>query len=292
MALWKRVSVGCIVVLLVVFAGALSTRLRPAVATTSQFTSEEMREANESMPMTLLGQFRTNLDAYFWLKTEEYLHGGIAYRPYTEQEREQGMRETEANVGGFAQHSDGPTIIPSKEEDWRGVFGDFERNLQPYRPGPARHGDPQELIPWYRVQTIINPSDVNAYVTCAFFMGDFAKKPKEALAFLEEGAKNNPHSPEIQEAIGRLYFEKWKDYDSAIPYLKDAVTLGKQISKRDEKQEKAFGDAYLFLARAYREKGDLDAALRTADEGVTECPSNALVRVIDRIVKKDIQAKG
>jgi tetratricopeptide (TPR) repeat protein len=292
MTLQKKISTACIVLVLAIFAGALFSKLRPAMATTGQFSSEEIREANESIPMTLLGQFRTNLDAYLWLKTEEYLHGGVSYRPYTEKEREQGMRETEANVGGLAEHSDGPTVIPSKEEDWRGIFGDFERNLQPYRPGPARHGDPEELIPWYRVQTIINPLDVNAYVTCAFFMGDFARKPEEALAFLEEGARNNPRSPEIQEAIGQLYFEKWKNYDKAIPHLRDAIALGKQIPKRDDRQEKAFGDAYLFLAKAYREKGELNTALQTADEGVKACPANALVRVIDRIVKKDLQTNN
>jgi len=289
MSIWKKVLIGSICLALAVFAGYLSAWLRPAITTAEQFSSADIREANESIPMTLLGEFRTNLDAYLWLKTEEYLHGGITYRPYTEAEKSSGLSEIAADVGGFAQHSDGPTLIPPKEKDWRGIFGDFERNIQPYRPGPARHGDPEELIPWYRVQTIINPLDVNAYVTCAFFLGDFAKKPDEALVFLEEGVKNNPRSPELQEAIGQFYFEKKKDYDKAIPYLSNAIAFGKEIEKRDEGQEKAFGDAYLFLARAYRENGDLDAALRIAEEGVRECPSNTLVRAIDRIVKKDLE---
>ena len=129
-------------------------------------------------------------------------------------------------------------MIPSKEKDWRGILGDLERHLQPYRPGPARHGDPEELIPWYRIQTILNPLDINAYATCAFFLADFAKEPEKAIAFLEEGIRNNPKSPELLEAVGRLYFEKWKRYDEAIPYLERAVAAGKEISERDKKQEK------------------------------------------------------
>lgn len=289
---WKTAPVVFVCLILAAFAGGLSAIARPAIGITQQFSSEDIREANESIPMTLLGQFRTNLDAYLWLKTEDYLHGGITYRPFTEGEMASGMREVQADVGGFAQHSDGPTLIPPKEKDWRGIFGDLERNIQPYRPGPAQHGDAQELIPWYRIQTILNPLDVNAYVTCAFFLADFAKKPEEARAFLDEGVKNNPNSPEIHEAIGQLYFEKWHDCDTAVPFLEKAITLGKGIPNPDEKQETVLGNAYVFLTKAYRAKGDFEAELRAAEDGVAHCPQNALVRAAYRIAKKDVEGKN
>ncbi|RJP69352.1 MAG: tetratricopeptide repeat protein [Candidatus Abyssobacteria bacterium SURF_17] len=289
MRLWKKLLVGAACIALAAFAGMLSRKVEPALATTAGFGGEELHHASHSMPMTLLGQFRTNLDAYLWLKTIDYLHNGIAYRPYTTVERTKGMREHEHDIGGFAKHPcGGPTLIPPKEKDWRGVFGELERNLQPYRPGPARHSDPQELIPWYRIQTMINPLDVNAYATCAFFLTDFAKEPEKALAFLEEGIEKNPHSPVLHQAIGQLYFDKWKRYDQAIPCFQKAIAAGKEIQVRDEAQEKAFGDAYLFLARAYRERGELDAALRTAKEGMAECATNNLIRVIYRVIKKEI----
>lgn len=293
MPFWMKLSIAGICVGLAVFAGGLSWKAKPALTITEGFEARDLQHASHSMPMTLLGQFRTNLDAYLWLKTVDYLHSGITYRPFTSSERAQGMREHEYDVAGFARHEcGGPTLIPSKEKDWRGLFGDLERHLQPYRPGPARHGDPQELIPWYRVQTLINPHDVNAYATCAFFLADFAQEPEKALAFLQKGVENNPNSPVLYQAIGQLYFDKWKNYDEAIPYFEKAIAVGKKIQDRDESQEKAFGDAYLFLARAYREKGDLHAALRAAEEGMAECPTNNLVRVICRVVKRKLEEKG
>ncbi len=291
MRVWKATAIASACLALAVFAGSFSSKARPALGIHKQFSSEELREANESIPMTLLGQFRTNLDAYLWLKTADYLHGGIVYRSLSEAEYARGGREVESNVGGFAAHGDGPTLIPPKEKDWRGIFGDLERRIQPYRPGPATHGDPQELIPWYRVQTIINPLDVNAYVTCAFFLADFARRPDEALAFLDEGINNNPNNFEMQEAIGQLYFEKWKDCDKAIPCLEKAIALGKEIRNRDEKQETVFGNAYIFLTKAYRAKGDFEAELRAAEDGVAQCPGNPLVRAAYRIAKSDVEGK-
>lgn len=292
MRLRKAIVVASICLALATLAGSLASKARAALGIHRSWSSEELREANESIPMTLLGQFRTNLDAYLWLKTAEYLHGGILYRSLSEAEHAKGGREVESNVGGFAVHSDGPTLIPSKEKDWRGIFGDLERSIQPYRHGPARHGDPQELIPWYRVQTIINPLDVNAYVTCAFFLADFARRPHEALAFLDEGINNNPNNFEMQEAIGQLYFEKWKNCDKAIPCLEKAIALGKEITNRNETQETVFGNAHVFLTKAYRAKGDFEAELRAAEDGVAHCPGNGLVRAAYRIAKRDVEGKN
>lgn len=287
---WRNITVILVCLGLAVFAGALGNRVSPVITITQGYESEELHHLSHTMPMTLLGQFRTNLNAYLWLKTVDYLHNGIAYRPYSTKERAEGMQEHTHDIGGYAKHQcGGPTLIPAKEEDWRAVFGDLERNIQPYRPGPARHSDPQELIPWYRVQTIINPHDVNAYATCAFFLGDFARRPERALDVLKSGIENNPDSPVLHQATGQLYFEKWNDYDSAIPYLQKAIVLGNDVEAPDEKQEKALEDAYLFSARAFREKGDLEAAIETARQGMQRCPESALIRAIYRICNKELE---
>ena len=288
---WVAIIAGCLV--LAIAAGGLSHIAKPVVAPQGVgFQSEELHHASHSMPMTLLGQFRTNLDAYLWLRTIDYLHAGITYRPHTKAEQAKGEHTHKHDIGGFAEHEcGGPTLIPPKEQDWRGLLGDLERHLQPYRPGPATHTDPQELIPWYRIQTIINPLDVNAYQTCSFFLADFAKRPEDARDFLIEGIKNNPESPELHKALGQLYVEKWKQYVEAIPYLERAVSLGKKAADRNEKQEQTLAEAYYFLAKAYQETGKLEAALRISEEGMTECPGNAFVRVINRVIRKAIQER-
>jgi tetratricopeptide (TPR) repeat protein len=292
MSVLRRILIIGVCLTAAILAGGFSQIATSVLAPQGGFQSEELYHASHSMPMTLLGQFRTNLDAYLWLRTIDYLHAGITYRPHTRAEHAKGMHTHTHDIGGFAQHEcGGPTLIPPKEQDWRGVFGNLERSLQPYRPGPATHTDPQELIPWYRIQTIINPLDVNAYLTCAFFLADFAKKPENAKEFLIEGIENNPESPALHKALGQLYIEKWKKYDEAIPYLERAVALGKKEVDRDAKQEQTLAEAYYFLASAHKETGKLEEALRISEEGMAECPGNAFVRVINRVIKRDIEEK-
>ena len=52
------------------------------------------------------------------------------------------------------------------------------------------------------------------------------------------------------------------------------------------------GNAYIILTKAYRAKGDFEAELRAAEDGVAQCPQNALVRAAYRIAKKDIEGKN
>jgi len=237
------------------------------------------------MPITMLGQLRINLDDYLWLKSEDYLHfgltGGFSSKADFQAKMIEDVKNSAARLHGSG---DGTRRTPRDRESWKGVF----RKLEFFRPVDGYHGDPLQLLPWYRVQTKLNPTDTQAYVNGAFFLVDLAKKPEEAAEFLNEGIEKNPTSPELYEALGRFYFEKFGDYDKSIPCFEKAIRFGKQIKYRNDAEQEAFGNAYLFLARAHRKRGDFEAAFRIAEEGVNDCPDNVLVRTIHRIVKKEM----
>ena len=268
---------------LAVFAGYLSSISGPVVAHRDGSAIEEFRGDKKFMAMTLLGQFRITLNKYFWLRTEDYLHFGIMYNAHTRKKAEKQMIEEFAGRGRKRRR------VSARPEgrDWRGIFKHFEY-LQPVK---GYHGDPNELLPWYRTQTAVNPNDTAAYVNGAFFLADFNGKFDEALAFLHEGVVNNPESPEIHLAIGRLYFEKWEKYDEAIPYLEKAVAFGREIQNRNASEERVVGNSYVFLVNAYRKTGALDSALRVAEDGVEICPDYGLVRAVHRLAKKDIEQR-
>jgi tetratricopeptide (TPR) repeat protein len=255
---------------LVSLAGYLADAVQPVVS------GETIKKSKESLPLTLLGQLRINLDDYLWLKTDDYLHFGVTEgsSTYTALTNRM-MGDFKARMGESAGSED--------KQDWRGIFAELEL----FHPEKGNHGDPRELLPWYRVQTSINPADTAAYVNGAFFLADFAKKPNEALAFLNEGLENNPESIEVLQAIGRLYYEKWKNYDQAILHLQNAVDIGKGTPNRNEAQQEAFELAYVFLTRSYREKGDIVSAIHSAEEGLAECPNSGLIKTIHRIVQRD-----
>ncbi len=270
----KRILVGMVALLLAIFAGYLAHVVEPVV-----FEGESLSEEGQSLPLTLIGQLRISLDDYLWLRTDDYLHFGIS-------ERRARKTLTKTMTADFSARM-GEPVENGEQPDWRGIFAELEL----FHPIKGNHGDPLELLPWYRVQTAINPTDISAYVNGAFFLADCAKKPAEAVAFLEEGLQKNPDDVELLESLGRLYYEKWKDAGRAIAYLQKAVGAGKEMQRRSPTQEEAFGNAYLFLARALREQGNLDAALQAAEEGISQCPNNALLQVIRRVIKRDIAAK-
>ena len=266
---------------LAVFAGYLAHVIEPAVKYRDGSLAEGSRGDHRFNAMTLLGQFRVTLNKYFWLRTEDYLHFGVMRNSYTQKKVKNQMVE---GFKGSVGISRGASARP-KERDWRGVFKRFDY-IQPVK---GYHGDPSELLPWYRTQTAVNPNDTSAYVNGAFFLADFHDKFDEALAFLHEGVVNNPESPDVHFAIGRLYFEKWEKYDEAIPYLEKAVAYGREIQDRNPTQDRVVGNSYVFLVNAYRKTGDLDSALRVAEDGVAICPDIGLVRTSLRLVKKDME---
>lgn len=267
------------------FAGYLSDVIEPAVKYRDGSAAEGSRGDQRFNAMTLLGQFRVSINKYFWLRTEDYLHFGIMRNSYTRKKFQQEMTDGSLSIIGRFSNDGRDTTSRPKERDWRGVFKHFEY-IQPVK---GYHGDPSELLPWYRTQTAVNPNDTSAYVNGAFFLADFHDKFDEALAFLHEGIVNNPESPDIHFAIGRLYFEKWKKYDEAIPYLEKAVAYGREIQDRNPTQDRVVGNSYVFLVNAYRKTDDLDSALRVAEDGVTVCPDIGIVRTSLRLVKKDIE---
>jgi len=276
-------------------AGLVARGMAPYLETEAHYTAGDIEQARESAALPLLGQFQMMSGDLMWLKTFEYLHSGIIYRMPTRREEASGVRSTEfTGMGAGVAHKDGPSLVPAKDRDWRGVLGDLDRHIEPWRPGPAQHSDPKELIPWYQLLTKFNPHYIQAYTTGAFFMSDFAQEPEKARDFLEAGAKANPWSFEIQSALGKLYFDCFKQYMRAAEALAKSVELVKEekayLTKRgdrfDEQQEQMLGETYLFLARSYAELHEYDKGLAACDAGLNEAPTYNLLRVEKRIINK------
>ncbi|MCC6697089.1 MAG: hypothetical protein IT365_15790 [Candidatus Hydrogenedentes bacterium] len=291
----QKAAIGFGVLACLSCAGFLAVIASPHFPVDERQKPSEFRAARESVTFSLLGQVRMSIGDLMWLKTLEYLHNGIIYRMPTEAERSQGAEAHEfTGMGAGAAHVDGPTLVPGKEQDWRGVLGTLNRHIEPWRPGHAQHSDPQELIPWYQVLVRFNPHCVQAYVNGAFFMADFAGEPERARDFLLAGADKNPWSFEIQATLGKLYFERFQDYELARDTLKSATALAqeeKAYLKRhedafDEIQEQLLGETYLFLARSYEELGDYDRAVDTAEAGMKAVPGYQLLRVEERIATR------
>ena len=283
-----------------ILAAVLAHGLAPQLHVETRYKPGEYQAAKESIALSLLGQLRMSVSDLMWLKTLEYLHNGVIYRMPSDQEQREGVRATEfTGMGAGVAHKDGPSLVPDQERDWRGVLGELNRNIEPWRPGHPQHSDPQELIPWYQVLVKFNPHYVQAYTNGAFFMSDFAGHPELARDFLIAGAAKNPWSFEIPSVLGRIYHDYFKDYESAVTALSEATVLAKEekgaLAERNETfdaiQEQLLGEAYLFLARSYTELGKFDEALAVCDEGMKAVPGYNLLRVQRRIVNKRLDGE-
>jgi len=278
-------------------AAAVAHVVAPEVRDDASYKPGEYQAAKESIALSLVGQFRMSVGDMMWLKTLEYLHNGIIYRMPSGRERTRGVRAVEfTGMGAGVAHKDGPSLIPDEDRDWRGMLGEIDRNIEPWRPGHAQHSDPQELIPWYQLLVKFNPHYVQAYTNGAFFMSDFAGQPEMGRDFLIAGAGKNPWSYEIESVLGRIYFDYFEDYENAVDALEKATQLAKEekraLARREDKldviQEQLLSEAYLFLARSYTELGRYEEALAACDEGMKEVSEYNLLRVQKRIVRKQM----
>ncbi len=79
-----------------------------------------------------------------------------------------------------------------------------------------------ELVPYFRIITWLDPHFTRAYYIGAGILSEQGKQD-EAIAFTEEGLRNNPDSADLHYNLGALLFLVGR-YDEAIPNLLQALT--------------------------------------------------------------------
>lgn len=178
-------------------------------------------QRNTSSLAQMLGTFRTAASDIMFIKTERYLHSGIAYEPHLDGESlsAAGIIEEidEAHVHASSRTNlvvekdsagKAPTIIPDAAHDWRGYVGSFERAVKPWRSQELDHTltDGRELLPWFRVMTLTDPHYIRGYAIGGWWLQ--RRNLDAAIAFVQEGITNNPESFEILYTLGQLQMER------------------------------------------------------------------------------------
>jgi len=90
-----------------------------------------------------------------------------------------------------------------------------------------------------------------------------AKEYKKAEESFKKALSINPHYSEARKNLGVLYY-KLKRYDEALKYLREAA--------RDEYYEKKH-EAFYYLAKVYRAKGDLKNYVKYLEKAVAYNPN-------------------
>jgi len=195
-------------VALLVAAFALSPlymrRVDPSDYTpTLGYSSEAQSSRNTSAVGRLFGEFRTSMSDVMFLKTERYLHNGVVYEAH--------IQDQEFSKPGFVS-GEGQrinTAIRPAEGDWRGVIGDLEREVKPWLHPDIHmaHTKGAELLPWFRLMTLVNPHRIRGYRVGAFLLltSGLPNSTQEAREFIEEGIERNPRNHELQFMMVRIF---------------------------------------------------------------------------------------
>lgn len=266
----------------------------------------ELEDGDAPAVAALFGEFRAGVSYLLFIKTEQYLHSGIRYRPLTEKERELGREEIhheetlpedehEEHEHG---HSHGAQLVPSPQWDRRGIIGWLDRELHPYEAEgeSVEHGDPKEMLPWYRLVTFANPRFVKAYVIGAFVIASYGDRLDEAERFLHEGLEMNPESIEINDALGRFLLHRKKDPAKGKPFFVKAIEIGRQKEFLSSEEEHSLKSAYSNLALLeWKSNGKPEIAEAVVKEGLERFPEdralNHTLRVVNTKERVDEEEK-
>lgn len=254
--------------------GYAVSSLQPIVNVAPNEESPELGEDHASA--SLLGQFRTSVSSWLWLRTDLYLHNGTELREMTDAEKHAGFSSERGSDAGHAQlmnEDSVVTTIPSKDRDFRGVFGDIERSTSAYRDmHNHHHRNPQLALPLFRLMTWIDPSFIPGWVEGgAVIDWDNSKSSAmKAVDYIGEGLNANPDSIAILTEIGQLYIRPLGNLPKAVNYLDRARIVGRdnQWSALSDRDRDALEQAYRWLALCYRDLGRRRKMREIAAEGL------------------------
>src|SRR5262245_17926662 len=119
----------------VIGSGLAAQELKPEVDLPPSAENLDLHEKNAAS--SVLGQFRTSATSWLWLRTDLYLHTGVEMRTLTDDEvaaGRHGVGSSDAELAAALNEGRIVTVVPPKERDFRGIFGDIERATQSYKP--------------------------------------------------------------------------------------------------------------------------------------------------------------
>jgi len=248
-------------------------------------TDGDMAARNQNAFAMILGEVRATAADLMFVKTDRYLHSGVAYVPHLKLDS---VNEDKHLAGCEHGHTD--TLIRTTEEDFRGFLGAIERQVKPYRDPslPHVHGAEEEILPWFRLMTLSNPHYIRGYRVGGLTLARQGKW-QEALDFMREGIRKNTGHPELfllyqslaafhlqgRTRTGYPWGDAWladtlkaarKAFDLGLkqrPELGETGKRKKDLVWTDDLEEDFCFSAHI-IPLLLREEGRLDEALAAA----------------------------
>ena len=217
-----------------------------------------------------VSQLGRSLAILTWAESQTYFHAGFDLTMFAGPSDEEGHERHDHDDGH--EHEDdvskaGDLEIHTPEEvrKIRSVEDHPLLRRSPMRPYvfEHKHDDlaPKRMMPWYWLTTTLDPTFVRAYTNGSYWLAFQFHKVDEALKYIERGLHSNPDHPQLLAARGHIYFSIEKKYAAAISDYESAIEKNPGVT---EEERDELIEWHRYLARAYMQIGDNDAAIQVA----------------------------
>lgn len=219
-------------------------------------------------PLTqMLGSATEIAGDAIYIKSDAYFHGGMG------EERLMSAREEDAHEEGA------PSGFAPPPKDW---VERVNRHIQVTEHRHLEGAQAKEMLPLLYWSTTLDPHNVTAILTTAFWLDRQFGKVDEALRLLEKAAADNPGSWEIAYERAKLVFERKKVYAQAVELFQPALALmGDRAELVNERRT-----AYYFSAQSYEALGRRAEALRAYQAALALIPNPESTPLAGVISKK------
>jgi hypothetical protein len=247
-------------------AGALAAPYVEVPASSDNFDWDSKAQTS------LFGEFRTSLSDYLILKADRTHHRGVMIRHLTDREMAHltPLDAKSEQDHDIREHHEQTTVVPQRKEDWRGLIGEAQRNVEPMMDMQNhKHGDARQTIALYWMTVRANPRLVSAYVDGSYVMRSRENGTEEAVRFLRDGEQHNPGSLAIKTELGHVLFVYAHDTARAEESLTAALRLSRSAPRLSDEEREARTNAYRWLALLYQNTSRPAQAVTIAKEGET-----------------------
>lgn len=156
-------------------------------------------------------------------------------------------------------------------------FSVWANDISPRSPGDLRPGEIEEIMPWLRIATLSDPSNVEAYLTTAFWMSR-EDQPARVLHVLEEAEMNNPYDYRIFSARGFHLFEGLMFEAAMSNYMKALQLWPSHLPAHDTQARLDRAEILAFSGALEEIGGNYDRAIAAYEEVVRLAPERTWVR--------------
>jgi hypothetical protein len=157
------------------------------------------------------------------------------------------------------------TVVRSFTGQIRGLLADYlwlrvdeYQHRRRIVGGELLKSDDEALMPLVRLITWLNPHYVDAYALGGQWLAFHFNRPRESMAFYEEGIRNNPRSFDLLNGAAWVYWRFQKDYTRAAERARDAAAVAQDDLQRFQ--------ALWLEAHILEDAGDRAGAIRAWQE--------------------------